>query len=70
MEELGYPKLTSNTRAKPCVLVADPQNRFYLLTPTWLCREMNGKELSNRLCEIRPGLKTLFLEISILKPIF
>jgi two-component system sensor histidine kinase EvgS len=61
LEELGYTVLTSNTTSQALRLVADPQNRIDLLISDVVMPEMNGKELSNRLCEISPGLKTLFM---------
>lgn len=61
LEELGYTVLTSNIPSQALHLVKEHQNRIDLLITDVVMPKMNGKELSKRLCEIRPGLKTLFM---------
>ena len=61
LEELGYTVLTSTVPSQALLLVEEHQNRVDLLVTDVVMPEMNGKELSNRLCEACPELKTLFM---------
>jgi PAS domain S-box-containing protein len=59
--ELGYTVLTSKVPSQALLLVDEHQNRIDLLVTDVVMPEMNGKELSKRLCEACPELKTLFM---------
>ncbi|MFH0785960.1 MAG: GAF domain-containing protein [Pseudomonadota bacterium] len=61
LEELGYTVLPAQTPSKALRLVEENQSQIDLLITDVVMPEMNGKDLSNRLHTLYPGLKTLFM---------
>jgi len=61
LEELGYTVLTAQSPSQALRLVKERPIEIELLITDVVMPEMNGKELSNRLQEACPRLKTLFM---------
>jgi PAS domain S-box-containing protein len=61
LEDLGYSVLTVESPNQAIHLVEEHQSQINLLITDVVMPEMNGKELSERLHETCPGLKTLFM---------
>ena len=61
LEELGYTILTAESPSQALRLVKERPIEIELLITDVVMPEMNGKELSNRLQEACPRLKTLFM---------
>ena len=61
LEDLGYTVLTAQNPNQALRLASERPSEIDLLITDVVMPEMNGKELSNRLHEICPGLKTLFM---------
>lgn len=61
LEKLGYQVLTASTPDKAIDLAQNNDNEIHLLVTDLVMPEMNGRELSNRLHDLFPGIKTLFM---------
>lgn len=61
LEKLGYTVLTAQGPRHALHLIGEGQSVLHLLVTDVVMPEMNGKELSNRLRELYPQLKTLFM---------
>ena len=61
LEALGYRVLTAETPGEALILVDEPEHKIDLLVTDIIMPEMNGKKLSERLGELCPGLKTLYM---------
>jgi CheY-like chemotaxis protein len=61
LQNLGFNPITAESPGKALSLVKDRTVEIDLLITDVVMPEMNGKELSLQLCQIYPGLKTLFM---------
>jgi DNA-binding NtrC family response regulator len=61
LQNLGFVPITAESPGKALSLVKDRTVVIDLLITDVVMPEMNGKELSLQLCQIYPGLKTLFM---------
>ena len=61
LENLGYMLLTAGNPGEAVRLAQEHPGRIDLLLTDVVMPEMNGRELSNRLLAIRPGMKVLFM---------
>jgi PAS domain S-box-containing protein len=61
IEQQGYVVLAANTPAEALRLAKDHVGQIHLLLTDIVMPGMNGRELSERLLAIRPGLKCLFM---------
>ena len=61
LETLGYRVLTASTPMDAIALATRHRPSIDLLITDVVMPEMNGRQLSSRLCEIAPGLKCLFM---------
>lgn len=61
LELCGYKVLTSDAPEKALALAQEYPDRIHLLMTDVIMPMMNGKELSDKLLEIRPELKVLFM---------
>jgi two-component system, cell cycle sensor histidine kinase and response regulator CckA len=61
LESIGYMVLTAERPSQALLLVEEPERKIDLLITDVVMPEMNGKELSERLGELCPGLKTLYM---------
>jgi PAS domain S-box-containing protein len=61
LQNLGFTTLTAESPSKALSLVKDRTVEINLLMTDVVMPEMNGKELSDQLREIYPGLRTLFM---------
>jgi CheY-like chemotaxis protein len=61
LQNLGFTTLTAENPSKALSLVKDRTAEINLLMTDVVMPEMNGKELSDQLREIYPGLRTLFM---------
>ena len=61
LQNLGFNPITAESPGKALSLVNDRTVAIDLLITDVVMPEMNGKELSQQLCKIYPGLKTLFM---------
>lgn len=60
LEQLGYTVLIARTPGEALHLVKEHPEEIHLLITDVVMPEMNGRELSERLAEARPGVKCLF----------
>ena len=61
LKELGYSVMTAQNPNQALQMVQKNSSKINLLLTDVVMPEMNGRELSGRLHEICPGLKTLFM---------
>ena len=61
LERLGYTVLTASTPGKAIRLVREYAGDIQLLIADVVMPEMNGRELTERLTSVKPGLKCLFM---------
>lgn len=61
LERLGYSVLASGAPAEAISMVEAHTGRIDLLMTDVVMPGMNGKELADRLCAVRPGMKCLFM---------
>ncbi len=61
LEKLGYQVLIASTPGKAIDLAQSNDKEIHLLVTDLVMPEMNGRELSNRLHDLYPGIKTLFM---------
>jgi CheY-like chemotaxis protein len=61
LERLGYTVLAAGTPTEAIRLAEEYSGRIHLLATDVIMPEMNGRELSARLLQSRPGMKCLFM---------
>lgn len=61
LEGLNYRVVAANSPSQAVNLVKDPELAFDLVISDVIMPEMNGKELYERIKEIRPGINVLFI---------
>ncbi len=61
LDDLGYTVLVARTPFQAIDLASHYLNEIHLLVTDVVMPEMNGKELSQKLCAVRPTLKTIFM---------
>ena len=61
LDFLGYEVLSAATTARAISLVENHDGEIHLILTDVVMPEMNGRELIDRLLEIRPGVKHLFM---------
>jgi DNA-binding NtrC family response regulator len=61
LEDLGYTVITAGSPREALYLVAGYQEPINLLITDVVMPEMNGREMSSKLAELCPGLRTLFM---------
>jgi PAS domain S-box-containing protein len=61
LEDLGYTVITAGSPREALYLVAGYQEPINLLITDVVMPEMNGREMSSKLGELCPGLRTLFM---------
>jgi two-component system cell cycle sensor histidine kinase/response regulator CckA len=61
LERLGYEVLTADTPSDALHLAKTHSGEICLLITDVVMPEMNGKDLSKLICDIKPGLKCLFI---------
>lgn len=61
LEGLNYRVVAANSPSQAINLVKDPELAFDLVISDVIMPEMNGKELYERIKEIRPGINVLFI---------
>lgn len=61
LKRCGYTVLAAQTPAEALALVERHEGPIHLLLTDVVMPEMNGKELSNRLVSLRPGIKVLYM---------
>ena len=61
LKELGYSVLTAKNPNQALLMAQEHSRKIDLLLTDVIMPEMNGRELSSRLHDICPGLKTLFM---------
>lgn len=61
LEGLGYVVLTASRPEDALKIAGDMEGEIHLLVTDVVMPGMNGRELSNQLRLIRPGLRTLFM---------
>ncbi|RJP22044.1 MAG: DUF3365 domain-containing protein [Deltaproteobacteria bacterium] len=61
LEILGYSVLAAGTPAEAIAAVEGHAERIDLLLTDVVMPGMNGKELADRLCKVRPGMKCLYM---------
>jgi len=61
LERLGYKVITANNAGAALEAAREEGNDFSLLITDVIMPEMDGRELTRRLKELRPDLKTLFM---------
>ena len=57
----GYAARTAESGREALRLITEKGLRIHLLITDVLMPSMNGKELANRICEIRPSVRVLFI---------
>jgi PAS domain S-box-containing protein len=61
LENLGYTVLTARTPAEAIRLVSASERAIHLLITDVVMPQMNGRDLSDLVAQLRPGLRTLFM---------
>lgn len=61
LERLGYRVLTAGAPAEAIALTGRPGTQIHLLITDVVMPGMNGRELADRLRQMHPGLKYLFM---------
>ena len=61
LESIGYKVFPANSAKEAIEIVSNSSTRFDLLMTDVIMPEMNGKELSEKIKEIIPGIKRLFM---------
>lgn len=61
LENIGYRVITADSPAEAILLAQSSENRISLMITDVIMPEMNGRELADRVLEIMPDIKILFM---------